>query len=1365
MSRNRQKVFRLASKATAVLLVGVAVSAALAPSIARAQEPPACLSQDPKDWPSPSKPYFMIAFDTSGSMTSTVSTTNSCGYPNNRIGHGRCALKNTVQAFAGEVNFGLATFAWRNECTGAANPNDCPSSGTCSAVYAPGTNNFCGPWLNEPTLSQNVHSGGHVVVPMLQDHYWSLPQDPTNVGTILQMADNSCGTNNGVNNGNGTWNGELGANSNTPLGGVLFDMHRYFSGTYTDKWSSTTLASPIGTLAQGERSCRSLNIILITDGDETCDSGVNPTPIAGGCRAGFGSYLNNSGERLATYEADRLYTQGITFGGQNFKVRTHVIAFAGADLVAAGHIASCGGTGSAYSTANEAQLSQALSNIISSAIKPETCDNTDNNCNGCTDEGYKHYCNIKPSGQCCAWSNQTQRTTCLNNYQGSITPGNPTGDLTLLPCTTATQQTQPQNWLCYDPKELCDNSDNNCNGSTDEGFNKCGSPAHCPQAETCNGQDDDCDAIIDNSSGSGVPYSACPNNCQPSAEICDGCDNDCDGVADNGVADIDCGFSPPTNCAGKRVCLSKGVSVPVGGCVGSGVPKGFGTCNNSPQAEICDGQDNNCNGTVDEGIAPTECEIPGQPGLVYQDAAHPNSQCLKGLKPCNGTCSGWVGPTPEVCDGIDNDCNGVVDDNVPGVGNVCGTSTGQCQKGTTACVGGVLVCQGGVQPQPETCNGLDDNCDGTADNAPLTDQPSTPGCWQNSGNCCQHQNLHWCPPAGATCNGVGSLSTPCQTGSLVCDGANGWKCQGGKLPTPEVCDGVDNNCNGTKDDGLGSPIGDSCGINVGECTTGVNICDNGVIKCNGKGGTPEICDGKDNDCDGTIDNGLPIGGSCTPTYDTNLYPGDRTKGECSPGVNQCDPNNPTVPVCVGGQGPQPEVCDGKDNDCDGLIDEPGPAPDGIDGTTNPLDPNQKIGDACGTDEGECKKGKLSCDKGKFVCTGGVGPQPEACDCLDNDCNGKIDDEATIDGGAAQNLCSPGKTCVEVQAGLCQCASPCGSGEFPCPTGSDCKTVNKSGTTQTAGNFCVSDNCGDCSTKTVKDSSTGEVLCGPGGGVPLCVCKGNSCKDPCDGITCPTGQECAKQGAAAGTCQPVGNCYFFGCDPGKLCNGGVCVDDPCDPNTCQAGEVCKPNATFDEPRCVGSCAGVTCSAGQECVEGQCTDTGCGTDCANGEVCQPDGDGGFSCGPSKCVTEGGLPCSNGAYCDPTTGQCGNDPCEGVVCPSGQVCAEGECDWAPEAGTGGSSGTGGGGSGGTGGKDGGAGGSTGTGGTGGGTTKPTNEEPQGVWGLATGGGGCACRTSGSERRVPAAPIALVGVALSAMALRRRRRRHTKASEGASK
>src|SRR5690349_1271187 len=84
----------------AAILSGAAIAAAalLAPSWVTA-EPAVCLSQDPAQWPSPSKPYFMIGFDTSGSMSIPVAAMNSCGYPDTRIGHGKCALKNMFSAF------------------------------------------------------------------------------------------------------------------------------------------------------------------------------------------------------------------------------------------------------------------------------------------------------------------------------------------------------------------------------------------------------------------------------------------------------------------------------------------------------------------------------------------------------------------------------------------------------------------------------------------------------------------------------------------------------------------------------------------------------------------------------------------------------------------------------------------------------------------------------------------------------------------------------------------------------------------------------------------------------------------------------------------------------------------------------------------------------------------------------------------------------------------------------------------------------------------------------------------------------------------------------------------------------------------
>src|SRR4029078_578001 len=161
---------------------------------------------------------------------------------------------------------------------------------------------------------------------------------------------------------------------------------------------------------------------LVTDGDETCDTQAD-----------------------AVAAAQDLYVNGVTVGGKTWKIRTYVINFAGGSQTNTDQIAAAGGTNSSLFVANEAQLSTALAGIISGATQPETCNNKDDNCNGCTDEGYKHYCNQR--AQCCASYDTTTRNRCLTTHQGTITPGNPAGDLTKLPCTTPTQQSQPANWL------------------------------------------------------------------------------------------------------------------------------------------------------------------------------------------------------------------------------------------------------------------------------------------------------------------------------------------------------------------------------------------------------------------------------------------------------------------------------------------------------------------------------------------------------------------------------------------------------------------------------------------------------------------------------------------------------------------------------------------------------------------------------------------------------------------------------------------------------------------------------------------------------------------------------------------------------
>lgn len=249
-----------------------------------------------------------------------------------------------------------------------------------------------------------------------------------------------------------------------------------------------------------------------------------------------------------------------------------------------------------------------------------------------------------------------------------------------------------------------------------------------------------------------------------------------------------------------------------------------------PETEVCNGLDDDCDGEIDEGGVCDECTT----GETRACDTGQSGVCADGTETCvagewSGVCEQNTQSTDEVCNGLDDDCDGQVDEDL-------GTTTcgmGVCQVTVDNCVDGVpQECAPG-EPSDEICgDGLDNDCDGQTDE----------GC------ACEPGAEQACYPGPADTEGVGL----CQAGTQTCDENGQWgECVGAIVPTDEICDLLDNDCDGSVDEGLGTT---TCG--VGECEVTVDNCVDGEPQeCVPGQPTQEICDGKDNDCDGKVDEG------------------------------------------------------------------------------------------------------------------------------------------------------------------------------------------------------------------------------------------------------------------------------------------------------------------------------------------------------------------------------------------------------------------------------------------------------------------------------------------------------------------------------
>jgi hypothetical protein len=801
-----------------------------------------------------------------------------------------------------------------------------------------------------------------------------------------------------------------------------------------------------------------------------------------------------------------------------------------------------------------------------------------------------------------------------------------------------------------------------CQGSgesrcTDEGVvNNCATGEQTGSDDDCNGRDDDCDGVIDDG------YQAKPSTCMRdgcsatgmiqcvggivvddcsaptralSDSTCDGLDDDCDGRVDED-------FAAQSTACGAGACVAGGQTRCDGGrvvdsCVAGG---GMGA------DDDCDNVDDDCDGLPDDGFV----AIASNCGAGACRATGRIS-CLGGQRvdSCTGSLPGGSDTT---CDGIDDDCNGEVDEDFRGASRSCGR--GACLRmAADRCVNGQVesACAPGSGAATDaTCNGIDDDCSGEADEdfSERAAQCGVGAC-QRAGavRCLGGDETDSCTPGAATgsdndCDGVdddcdGSVdeayvATRTTCGAGACAASGFLRCVSGSTVdtcsesapggSDATCDGVDSDCDGRSDDDY---VARSVSCGVGACRRTVQTrCADGVeVGCTpgAATGADDDCDGVDDDCDGSTDEDYASAatscgvGACARSGRRSCVAG-RVLDSCAAGTPAASDAN----------------CDNVDDDCNGTADEDysvvtscGLGVCRRNGTRTcrngqPLDscaagaPTAGSDTSCnGVDEdcsgaadedfvvqttrcgvGACARtGQGMCVAGQVVnsCMPGMSTSPDTdCDGVDDDCDGAADDNYP----ATATACGIG-LCSARGTRTCVAGTPvdsCTPGRAPSSTDATCDGVDD-----------------DCSGSADEDFVATTITCGEGS----CVRDGTR--------ICEGGRPVNRCSAPENTCTPL---PAAACQGLQLCTGRMsCTGTPCGCTT----PACNPILT-NVP--CNTATGQSCSGSNAC--GLCGCFGAPVCDRATRFCNREG---LSCGRFGCASCDCQACASG--CDSETGQC--------------------------------------------------------------------------------------------------------------------------------